>query len=114
MAGLVTDESPKIGNERREQVLELSIDRSVIPWDPDVLAFIKTKAREILNDKKLRGVFEADLDSTGNFEYGVDYFMGDIVQCYINNLNVQARVVELARIYSPEGYTTRIGLDFII
>lgn len=82
--------------------------------DEEVLEIISTRGQEVLNTWKSVGLFEGDFDIEGNFKYGVDFFMGDIVQCSLEGRNVKARIVELVRSYSTEGVRTYLAFDFII
>ncbi len=102
---------------RRETVLETTIDRDIDSpplGDAKVLAIIGTRGRVIIEEKKTVGLFEGDFDIQGNFEYGVDFFMGDIVQCNLERRNVKARIIELVRSYSTEGEKSYVVMDFII
>ena len=80
----------------------------------EVLSIITTRGDEILDTWKSVGLFEGDFDIHGNFKYGIDFFMGDIVQCNLEGRNVKARIIELVRSYSVEGLKTYVAFDFII
>ena len=82
--------------------------------DAEVLAIINTRGRVVIEENKLVGLFEGDFDIQGNFEYGVDFFMGDVVQCNLEGRNVKARIIELVRSYSVEGEKSYVAMDFII
>ena len=82
--------------------------------DAEVLAIMTTRGRQTIKENKSVGLFEGDFDIKENFEYGVDFFMGDIVQCNLEGKNVKARIVELVRSYSTEGEKAYIAMDFII
>jgi hypothetical protein len=94
-------------------VLEIS---TYVPplTDAEVLAIITTRGKQLLEEEKSVGLFEGDFDIQGNFKYGVDFFMGDIVQCNLEGKNVKARIIELVRSYSTEGEKSYIAMDFII
>ncbi len=102
---------------RYESVLETTITRD-IDGDPlddaEVLAIITTRGLQEIEENKIVGLFEGDFDIQGNFEYGVDFFMGDILQCNLEGRNVKARIIELVRSYSTEGEKAYIAMDFII
>ena len=102
--------------DRFEGVLEtevnLAAEEPPIPIR-DVYPILETRARTLMVERKTVGVFEGDFDIYGNFKYGVDFFMGDVVQCYIEGRNVKARVIELVRSYSTEGETSYVAMDFI-
>jgi hypothetical protein len=102
--------------DRVELFLETNIDRDVDGGplnDADVLEIIKTRGRDIIRERKNVGLFEGDFDIQGNFKYGVHFFMGDIIQCKIENRKVSARLLELIRSYSTEGNTSYGTMDFI-
>lgn len=82
--------------------------------DNEVASIINTKGMEILDTWKAVGLFEGDFDIHGNFKYGIDFYMGDIVQCNLEGRNVKARIIELVRSYSVEGLKTYVAFDFII
>ena len=76
--------------------------------DAQYMAQLTNRGNEKLADKKNKMVQEisADLISTGNYEYGRDYFMGDIVQI-ANQYGVEAkaRVVEMIHTEDETGIT---------
>lgn len=82
--------------------------------DVEVLGIITTRGKQLLEEEKSVGIFEGDFDIQGNFKYGEDFFMGDIVQCNLEGRNIKARVIELVRSYSTEGEKSYIAMDFII
>jgi hypothetical protein len=94
-------------------VIELS---TYIPplTDLEVLGIITTRGKQVIEENKSVGLFEGDFDIQGNFKYGVDFFMGDIVQCNLEGRNVKARIVELVRSYSTKGEKSYVAMDFII
>ena len=102
---------------RFEDFLTTNIDRELDEENPltdsEMLAIIQTRGRAILKEKKTVGVFEGYFDIQGNFKYGIDFLMGDIVQCEIEGRNIKARIIELVRSYSNEGEKTYIAMDFI-
>ena len=82
--------------------------------DSEVLGIITTRGRQLIEENKLVGLFEGDFDIQGNFKYGVDFFMGDVVQCNLEGRNVKARIIELVRSYSTKGEKSYVAMDFII
>jgi hypothetical protein len=102
---------------RYESLLETTITRD-IDGDPlsdaEVLAIITTRGIQEIKENNFVGLFEGDFDIQGNFKYGVDFFMGDIVQCNLQERNVKARVIELVRSYSEKGEKAYVAMDFII
>ena len=112
------DEAPSPSNlDRFETFLITDVDPDrddgVPLTNPEIEEILYTRARAIIKDKKTVGVFEGEFDIQGNFKYGVDFFMGDIVQCNLEGRNVKARVIELVRSYSTEGETSYVAMDFI-
>jgi hypothetical protein len=105
--------------DRREFFLETSINRVIADGEPEltdaeVLGIIKARGRAVIRERKHVGLFEGDFDIQGNFEFGIDFYIGDIVQCRIENRNVRARIVELVRSYSTDGETSYVSMDFVI
>ena len=67
---------------------------------------IQQKAMEELAKVDTLDVIDAELDNNKQFQYGKDFFMGDIVQVITEfGLDARARVTEFARYWSAEGYT---------
>jgi len=81
--------------------------------DAEVAGIITTRGQEVLDNNRLVGYFEGDFDIEGNFKYGIDFYMGDVVQCVLENKNVAARIVELVRSYSTDGVKIYVAFDFI-
>lgn len=81
--------------------------------DSEITGIIVTRGQEVLDNNRLIGLFEGDFDIYGNFKYGSDFYMGDIVQCVLEGKNVSARVVELVRSYNTQGAKTYVAFDFI-
>ena len=82
--------------------------------DAEVLAIINTRGKQVIEENKTVGLFEGDFDIQGNFKYGTDFFMGDIVQCNLGGKNVKARIIELVSSYTTEGEKSYVAMDFII
>ena len=72
--------------------------------DEEYLAQLTQKGNEDLAENSFEKKFEGQLDTTGVFVYGVDFFLGDIVQI-VNEYGVKAkaRVSELIHSYSLSG-----------
>jgi hypothetical protein len=112
--GITDDEPSEL--DRIETVLETTIDKDVTDpplTDSNVISIISTRGRELLNANPIR-LFEGDFDIQGTFVYGVDFFMGDIVQCIISGKSVKARVVELVRSYSADGIKAYLAMDYML
>lgn len=67
---------------------------------------MKARGEERIQEYKKYHDYQASVDSTIEHVYGVDYFLGDIVQL-VNEYGVEsrARVVEFIRSDGPSGYT---------
>ena len=104
--------------DRFEDFLITSINRDLGDGedpltDTEVLSIIRTRGRAIISDKKTVGILEGDFDIFGNFKYGVDFFMGDIVQCHIEGKYESARIIEMVQSYSTEGEKFYVAMDFV-
>lgn len=102
--------------ERREKILETSVDRDLggtSLTNLEVLAILETRARAVIFEHRPKGLFEGAFDFDGNFKYGVDFHMGDIVQVSLSGHETPARIIELVRSYSVDGITTHVTTDFI-
>ena len=103
--------------DRFEAVLETEVDKDLPDGDPlldaEMLTILWTRGDALIKENKPVGLFEGDFHIHGNFKYGVDFFMGDVVQCLLEGRNIKARIIELVRSYSTEGETSYIAMDFI-
>ena len=65
---------------------------------------LATRGREVLGEHALAYTFEGEAEPFSMFMYGVDYFVGDIVQL-VNEYGIEnrARISELIASYSKEG-----------
>lgn len=108
--------SEPTGSDRHEIVLETTIDRDVEDpplTDAEVLSIILQKGRELINEVPV-GIFEGNFNIQGSFKYGVDFFMGDLVQCILSGKEVKARVIEVVHSYSAEGRKAYVAMDFMV
>lgn len=104
------------GVNRFEGVLETSVDRDMEDpplSDAQVLEIIQQKGRDKIIESRQKGYFAGDFDIESTFVYGIDFFLGDIVQVKIHTFTTPARVVEVVRTWSSEGYKIYMTLDFI-
>lgn len=103
--------------DRYETVGTLEIDRDSGETrlnDAELFSVIQTKGYEIITDYESESGFEGDIDASyGTFIYDVDFFIGDIVQCEIDNLESRARIIEAVRSYNTEGIKTFVTLEFL-
>jgi hypothetical protein len=103
--------------DRFEATMTTTIERTDVSpnlTDAQVLEIITTRGKEFLRGNQVIGVFEADVILDKQFVYGVDFFIGDFVQCYIQGRGAKARVIECVRSWSVEGVTKYISLDFSV
>lgn len=99
---------PQTGWQRREMFVEAN---SVSSDDGDISQstyeeLLRQKGREELAKTQITSSFEGEIDATRQFVYGVDFFIGDIVQV-INEYGMesQSRITELIRTHNLEGET---------
>ena len=111
------DGSAPTDMNRFEAVLETDVDKDLDPENPlsidDRMGILVTRGLAVLNENKTVGFFEGDFYIQGNFKYGIDFFMGDMVQCFIEGRNTTARIIELVQSYSTEGEKSYVAMDFI-
>jgi hypothetical protein len=105
------------GLDRIESSIEVNIDRTAVTpnlTDSEVLAIITAKGQEVLNVGS-SAVFEGEFDILlGPYVYGVDFFIGDVVQCQLAERNLPGRVIEVVQSYSNEGHTAYVSMDYDI
>ena len=110
---------------RVEAVLETEIEKDLVDPDTDevigsltaseILAIIETRARTVLQEEHTSvDIYAGDFNVRGPFEYGTDFFMGDLVVCNIQGVDITGRVIELVRSYSNDGETTYVAMDFTV
>jgi hypothetical protein len=105
------------GFDRREDVLTTTIKREVDGEDDltdmAVVTILAKRGRELITTNPTK-IFEVELNIIGNFRYGEDFFLGDIVQCNISGYEVSARIIEMVQSYSAEGVKLYVALDFTV
>lgn len=111
-------EGPGKGIFRRELYVDArdiqSYDgTSTIP-ESQYLEQLKQRGSEKLNEKKIEKIFDGEMETSQLFQYGEDFFMGDIVQVE-NEYGVKgtARVIELIRSQDENGYSEYPTFDEI-
>jgi hypothetical protein len=82
--------------------------------DAEVVDIICTRGREAIKENSPDGIFDGDFDFRTPFQYGVDFFIGDIIQCVIHGMDVKARVLEVVRSYSADGEKIHVALDYLV
>lgn len=105
------------GSNRKEVVVDATdltriVDGHTIS-DGEFLLVMIEKGGSSLESTKDVGLFEGAVDTTGSFIYGVDYGLGDYVQCVFYGGDVKAQVLEYVRTKTNEGSDNYISLDFI-
>lgn len=100
------------GLARREMCLNAGSsvsekDENGVPiLEADYLAQLQQKGSEELAKNVSENVFEATVDPNVSFVYGVDYFLGDIVQKEDEYGNKKkSRITEIIRSYTVDGVT---------
>lgn len=75
--------------------------------EADYIALLTERGNEKLAENKKTTAFDGQLETTGNFVYGEDFFIGDIVQ-FVNEYGLEARVrvTEFIRSQDLTGYNT--------
>lgn len=105
------------GLARFETSLNTTINREpedgVLLDDGEVYSIILTRGRKVIRDKQPKVMLEGAFDIGGNFKYGTDFFLGDLVQVAFKSASSPARVTELVRSYSTDGITTYATMEFI-
>lgn len=107
--------SKPTGINRWEAIKEETISRNEVTpvlSDYEVLLAVTQRGREYLKDRKSYYLIDGDIITEGIFSFGVDYKLGDIVECNLYGANAKARVIESTRSYSSEGLKFHITLDF--
>lgn len=66
-----------------------------------------------LKDTIIQEDFEGDVSATGQWIYGTDYFLGDIVTVQDNKINkyINTRVTEATEVQDENGYTVNIKFE---
>jgi len=112
--------SEPVGLDRFEGRLDTTIDKDIDDDDIDdltaaqILAIIQTRGAEVIRESPPVGLLEGDFETRGIFIYGVDFFMGDLVQCVMHGQDVKARVVEIVRSYTTEGEKVYMAFNFLV
>lgn len=107
---VITSETSPKGLDRKELYVDardlssISADGETSIPDDQYASDLVTRGLEYLSENIYVESFEASVDPNGSFQYGRDYFVGDIVQ--IQNeygMEAKVRVTELVRSESPSG-----------
>lgn len=102
---------------RRETVVKASDIRRQVSGEPDLTDaqmydMIVMKGLSTIVENQPRGVFDAEVDTNGQFKYRSKFDMGDLVQCIFVGMNTTARVNEHVLTIDLNGYKNYIGFDF--
>lgn len=106
------------GLNRRENVINPSISYPDPEKEEDkgrnYSAEIRDAGKESLNETKVIEAIDGELESDMQFSYGVDYFIGDIVQV-VNEYGIEAtcRITEYVIAYDSSGETKIPTFEFI-
>lgn len=73
------------GLDRRESFLEESVPQEIT----NVSNYLDTKGKNELNDKKVKTVVDGEADMYSTYRYGIDFYIGDVVQLDDGFDNVQ-------------------------
>lgn len=107
----VVGEVDASGLDRRELYTDARDIQSETDEGPlladDYMALLAERGKEKLAENKKTTAFDGQLETTGNFVYGEDFFIGDIVQ-FVNEYGIEAkvRVIEFIRSQDLTGYST--------
>lgn len=106
----VDNGDPKTGLDRREIYLNgSSISRTDYNTGEDLtpeefLSRLREEARQSLAEYQIEEVFEADVDATRQFVYGVDFFIGDTVQIVSGyRTDGKFRISEIMQVHDLSG-----------
>lgn len=107
----VVGETNSSGLDRRElytdaRDIQSETENGPLPAN-DYMALLAERGNEKLAENKKTTAFDGQLETTGNFVYGEDFFIGDIVQ-FVNEYGLEAkvRVIEFIRSQDLTGYNT--------
>ena len=94
--------------ERRELYTDASSTSQnvgrVRSTDEEFLVQLTQKGTEALSGSNITQAFDGEVDNNGMFKYGIDFFMGDVVQIASEyGMTSKSRVTELIRSQSTEG-----------
>lgn len=107
------------GEYRREILIDATdINRSV-PDEPDLtddqlLEVIYRRGWDELLPLLPKGVFDGEVDTQGQFKFGEDFDIGDIVQCVFMGIDTKARVTEYVYTSTSEGVVVYVSFEFNI
>ena len=114
----VVGEVNSSGLDRRELYTDARDIQSETEEGPlsvgDYNALLAERGLEKLAENKKTTAFDGALETRGNFVYGEDFFIGDIVQ-FVNEYGIEAkvRVTEFIRSQDLTGYNTYPTLEII-
>lgn len=93
------------GLDRFEMVIDMSNIERGRKQTEDYRQLIESRGVFTLNEFAQIQSFEGEIDLYGNFEYGVDYNLGDIVTCKSNKWDIELdiRITSILEIYEEDG-----------
>ena len=112
------DPSESSGMNRREVFVDAGdiskTDGETTISDAEYLKLLKQRGEEELTEYKKVDTFEGECDTVAPFEYGVDFYLGDIVSVR-NEYGIEnsARIIEIVRSVSTSEVVTYPTLDAV-
>lgn len=105
-------------NKRYEGYYEARVDTNISGEDwyvgSKVLEQIANQGRDYMeHNGKVKLLIDGEFDLQGNFKFGTDFFMGDLLQVVENDESLRARLVEVIRSDSADGYLITGTMDFM-
>lgn len=115
----ITSVGVAAGKSRREYFVDArdiqstNSDGMTISAD-DYIALLKQRGTEKLADVRESQSFDCTVNTIGNIQYGVDYFLGDLVTIYDSLLHIQlnARISEVQHAFNSLGEELYITFGF--
>lgn len=102
--------------DRFERVIEIDVNKDEVDpplTDIEVYEVMLSAGLTELKEKKVKNVYDGEFNIFNPFAYGQDFFIGDIVQCVFEDLEVKAQVIELVRTFNSEGERAYVTVDYI-
>lgn len=116
---LIWDGTAPSGWNRREMVVDARdlsryVDESTQLTDQEFLDVVTQKGLTAIRERSVVELFEAEIDLFRNFNYGEDFYLGDILQCNFEGAQFATRLVEVINTTSPDGNQITAAFDFDI
>lgn len=105
------------GLNRFEKNIEITLDKEIDEGWPLNTSELEDMADEHgkaeLKKLETKDLFDGEFAADGSFKYGVDFFMGDLVQVVFQNREIVCRVVELVRSYTQGESSSYLSLTLV-